>query len=191
MKHVWVLSVRTSLPNTCRKTPLETKSTVFTDFAAARGAMREAIRGYAFSKNAMFDGDGHLHHLVRYGDCAWDPDEKEREEFGEEWCLSCITPAFITRFSDALQGVFAGREVSLQGFADEYTDGMLAIDFSKDSVSVYGNDDGPCNGYDPVIRTNCFSMQEEKEYYLYLNDLFGQDEASAELYIELRQAQLL
>ena len=48
-------------------------------------------------------------------------------------------------------------------------------------------DDGPCNGYDPDIRTNIFSMKQEQEYYLYINDLLGQDDFSSELYIDLKK----
>jgi len=51
---------------------------------------------------------------------------------------------------------------------------------------MYGYDDGPCNGYDPKIATNMFDMTEEKDYYLYVDDMFGQD-ASSELYIDLKK----
>ncbi len=182
MKHVWVLGIRTSLPGTCRKTPLETKFSVFEEFAAARDAMREAMRGYAFSENAMFDGDGRLIQMLRYWKGMWHPSE---EECSEGW----LTPQIWKQLCDALQSVFGGKDALPQGFCPHYDDAMIAVDFSENSVSVYGYDDGPDNGYEPVIRTNCFSMQEEQDYYLYLNDLFGFG-TSAELYIELRRVPL-
>ncbi len=180
MKHVWVLGIRTSLPEICEGPLQETKYAVFGEFAAARDAMREAMRGFAFSKNAMFDGDGCLVQLLRHREGMWVDDDPD-----------FLGPEIWDRLSAALRGVFAGEDRPLQGFRPRYEEwDMIAADFEEDRVSVYGIGDGPCNGYDPVIRTNCFSMREEQDYYLYLNDLFGQDEASAELYIELRRVEL-
>ena len=46
--------------------------------------------------------------------------------------------------------------------------------------------------YSLLVR-NMLSMQEEKEYYLYLDDLFGDDTqyASAELQIDLKKIQFI
>ena len=44
------------------------------------------------------------------------------------------------------------------------------------------------NGYDPKIDTNLLYMQEEKNYYLYIDDMFRQCDwmkASSELYMDL------
>ena len=93
--------------------------------------------------------------------------------------------------TDSLRDVFAGREhlIAEKGF---YTDQSIAVEYKGDSVSVFGFDDSPDDYdevYDPEIRTNCFSMEEEKDYYLYLKDQFGTRGFST-LYIDLKRASL-
>jgi hypothetical protein len=56
-------------------------------------------------------------------------------------------------------------------------------------MQLWGDCDGPINGYDPYIATNAFSMEEEKDYYIYIDDLLGQD-CSSELYIDLKQVEV-
>lgn len=46
------------------------------------------------------------------------------------------------------------------------------------------------NYIDADIAANIFSMQEEKDYFLYINDRFGQDDATSELYIDLKKVSI-
>ena len=71
----------------------------------------------------------------------------------------------------------------------EYEDGMIALNYNGESVLCYGVDDGPFNGFDPYIATNAFSMEEEKDYFIYIDDLLGQD-YSSELYIDLKKVEV-
>ena len=74
-------------------------------------------------------------------------------------------------------------------YENVYEDGMIALNYDGESVLCYGSDDGPCNGYDPYIATNAFSMEEEKDYYICIDDLLGQ-EYSSELYIDLKKVEV-
>ena len=67
MKNTWVLSIRTSLPKVCESAgELKTYVFVFESFEEARFALRRALKNYAFSKNSMFDGRGHIVHFLKY-----------------------------------------------------------------------------------------------------------------------------
>ena len=55
-------------------------------------------------------------------------------------------------------------------------------------LSTYSGYDGPINGCFPIIKTNMFSMEAPQHYYMYIDDAFGQDSASSELYIDLIRA---
>ena len=67
---------------------------------------------------------------------------------------------------------------------------MIAFDYSNGVIRFYGDDDGSCNGYDPVIYTNMFDMREEKDYFMYIEDLLGQDEYASQLCIDLKKTVL-
>ena len=61
MKEIWVLSVKTSLPNTCcNSAEMETTFTGYKSFTDARDDLRCILRNFAFSKNSMFDGKGNI-----------------------------------------------------------------------------------------------------------------------------------
>ena len=182
MNEIGVLSIRTSLPKVC-KSPDDFKMTVsaYDSFEKAKTAMREAINKYAFSKNAMFNGAGQIKLLKSYIKEMGEPEEGEDLD-------GLLTPQVLSGIQDALQKAFAGENVAHGIKCGKYTDWMLAVTVKKDSVRFCGYDDGPCNGYDPVLSTNIFSMEKEQDYYLYITDLLGQDDYTSELYIDLKKA---
>ena len=49
------------------------------------------------------------------------------------------------------------------------------------------NDSDQKNTYNPDINTNMFSMQEEKDYYMYIKDSFGQNDDPAVLFMDLKK----
>lgn len=63
--------------------------------------------------------------------------------------------------------------------------GDLSLRIKSGSVRLYGDYEGPYNGIEPLIYTNIFSMTKEKDYYLHIIDAFGQEDNSAELYVDL------
>ena len=70
---------------------------------------------------------------------------------------------------------------------------MIAYKFRGGTIEFFATSEGHWNGYNPRLKTNMFSMKEPKDYYLYIDDAFGQGEdhfsyASSELYIDLRKA---
>ncbi len=174
MKEIWVLSVRTSLPRECYgREDLEVTFEAFDSFGKGKNAMRKVIREYAFSKNSMFDGKGNIKKMKEYIDESQKYLEDDEEGFANIYEKICLA--------------FAGNDVSLEYEDDySYTDYFIAFEIHGDMVSFRGDDDGPCNGYNPTLCTNIFSMNEEKDYFLYIDDLLGQD-ASSELYIDLKK----
>lgn len=182
MKEIWVLSVKTSLPDICfNSADMETTITGYKTFTEARDAFRRILREFAFSKNSMFDGDGNMIYLKKYLDEAWEPDA---DDFVD---VDMLTKDNLTEIYNALKTVFEGNEYDISKFNDYYTDYMIAIEVKDGTMLFHGEDDGPCNGYDPDIATNIFSMQDEKDYFLYIDDCLGQDDATSELYIDLKK----
>lgn len=182
MKEIWVLNVKTSLPNACCE-PSQLKTCVFAyeSFEKARDAMRKLIKEYAFSKNSMFDGEGNIIYLKKYLDDMYD---EEYIDDGET--LDKVRLGYVC---DCLKDAFSGKNIDF-GMQSEYcTDWMIAIESFDGDVYFKGEDDGPCNGYAPNIATNIFSMNEEKDYFLYIDDMLGQD-ISSELYIDLKKTEL-
>ena len=183
MKKLWVLSIRTSLPDEClTKADLITTFAAFETFEDAKKAMRKAIKNLAFTKNAMFDGNGKIIALENYIADLDDYDD-------EEDCDGFLTKDVLTKIRDAFFSIFNGEDTALEIEEGGYADCCIAFDYVGDAIISYGDEDGPFNGYDPYIATNAFSMNEEKDYYIYIDDLLGQ-EYSSELYIDLKQIEV-
>lgn len=177
MNEIWVVSVRTSLEEVC-----ENYGDVyaFDSFDKACEKVHSVIKEFAFSENSMFDGEGHISYLKRYID-----DLEKFDDAADDF----LTKSKLTEFQELLKNIFEGKSTSLDNIDRTFTvmnDGFICANVSADSLSIYGDCDGPINGYDPDIRTNMFDMNEEKDYYLYINDLLGQD-YSSELYIDLKK----
>ena len=61
MKEIWVLTIKTSLPETCVSyNDLKMTIMAFDTYEKARAAFREKLRTFAFSKNTMFNGKGQI-----------------------------------------------------------------------------------------------------------------------------------
>lgn len=177
----WVLSVRTSLPGLCYSDE-DLKSTLesYDSFDEAKQEFKNTIKRYAFEENEMFDGKGHLTNFDSYA-CDLNSKDEEKEIYDD-----CLYKEDYDALSDILVKVFEGQDVSLEQVSDYKTDWMIAVKKKEDIVAICGEGDGPINGYDPYIKMNCFNMSEEKEYFLYINDMFGVD-VSSELYIDLKK----
>ena len=185
MLDFWVLTVKTSLPETAiRFDKLKTSVSVFDSFEKGREALRTFLRKTAFAKNAMFDGNGRIRMLEKYieenaeEEEVWDEEERERDRFE-------INKESLSRLSNLLKEVFEGNDVIFPFKETEATDWMIGASIRDGSIFFRGDDDGPCNGYDPVLNTNMFSMEEKQDYHLYIEDLFGQRENPSVLYIDL------
>ncbi len=192
MEEIWILRVTTSLPDTCRsRADLRTELRAYGGFEETRAAMRGKIRELAFSDNAMFDGAGHLKMFDRFirevltpgaGDAD---DDAEHEEDEEEYLLNRKTAGPVR---DALEKAFEGEDRELP-FREDFClfNYLVEVERTGDGILIRGDEDGPWNGYDPCVSTNIFDMREEKNYYLYVEDMFGQDEWPSELYIDLQR----
>lgn len=183
MNEVWLLFVKTSLPHVCRSSgELSVETKVFDSFEKGRDAMRAAVKKLAFSKNSMFDGKGNITKLKEYAMSL------EGDVYDDDFDI--LDSRAISYVMESLQKAFSGEDVDFEMPSPYCTDWMIAIESQPGEVAFHGEDDGPCNGYDPDIRTNMFSMKEEKNYYLYIDDLLGQDEYSSELYVDLIKAKV-
>ena len=182
MKEIWTLIIKTSLPNTAEDvTELDTTVVAFSDFEVAKSTLREKLKNFAFNKNSMFDGQGGIIELDNY--CGELDDESDDESDDDD---RYITARKMNVIRTAFKNIFEGKDIPLPLKDVEFcVDWMIAFDIKDGEIKFYGYDDGPCNGYDPRIKTNMFDMTEEKDYYLYINDRFGQDDNTSELYIDL------
>ena len=184
MKEIWTLVIKTSLPETC-KDASDIKTTVasFENFDDAKATMQKELRQLAFSNNTMFDGKGHISYCEKYiEDMCNDSDEEYDDDV--------ITKKTLKKISRALHGIFSGKNTLLKLADGCYTDWMIGFEYKDGVIKFYGDDDGPCNGYNPMLYTNVFDLTEEKDYFLYINDLFGQDDFTSELYIDLKKSVL-
>ena len=102
----------------------------------------------------MFDGKGKI---TQFDDYA---DELDDEYDGEQGDLSRNV---LTKILKALTVAFGGEDTMLEIDEGFYTNYMIAVDVKNNSVNFYGDDDGPVNGYDPVLKTNIFSMEKESD----------------------------
>ena len=194
----WVLTVKTSLPNVCAgSADLVTTTETFENFVSGRDALRERIKEYAFTENSMFDGKGNIIHFQKYIDDAWVLDENEADRsfdwINDEDCEDDIVYMLQKKnfeyIAQVLRKVFLGHDNDIRWPFKKSEDLYIGIDYKDDEIYIHGADEGPINGYNPIIKTNIFSMREEKEYYLYIDDMFRQD-ISSELYIDLKKVKV-
>lgn len=182
MKEIWAMTVKTSLPETCENSMgLKTDCEAFCSFEAARDALRKRVREFAFSKNSMFDGEGNIIYLKKYAESY------ENEVYDDPEILDIEKFNYV---ADSLRDAFSGKDFEFEMENEYCGDYMIAVYSEPGELSIVGEEEGPCNGYDPDIRTNIFSMKEEKNYYLYIDDRFGQEGCTSELYIDLQKAVL-
>ena len=179
MKNTWVLSIRTSLPEVCEnRGELKTSIYTFDSFEEARAALRKVLKKFAFSPNSMFDGKGNIVHLHSYIENATD---NEDDDYYDDF----LSSKKLKAVERALKSIFKGNDIVPKIKEGFHTDCMISYTYQNGEISFRGDDDGPYNGYDPVLRTNMFNMLEENNYFLYIDDMLGQDCATSELYIDL------
>ena len=180
MKEIWTLIIKTSLPNTAENvTELDTKVHTFESFENAKNVLRDKLKEYAFSKNSMFDGNGYISKFNEYQNDLEDDEEEDVDKY-------LLTSSKINEIQQAFLKVFQGEDTSLKlQQVKSCTDWMLGLDWDGETLKIYGDAEGPCNGYNPHIKTNMFDMNKEKNYCFYIDDMFGQDDFSSELYIDL------
>jgi len=196
MKEVWTLSIKTSLPEACRdrNTDMKEITMYFDDFNVACDSFREALKKYAYSDNAMFDGKGYLKTFNRYIEEAEVIEEELREDgtvFADN--DGYITCSILRQIHEDIRHILLGDNSELSYPCQKYTDCYLSIDIKPNTVALKGFDDGPINGIDPVIRTNAFNMTKRKNYFFYVDDMFGglwDQECSAELYLDLKHTKM-
>ena len=165
MKNTWVLSIKTSLPEVCENAgELKTHFFTFENFEDARAALRKALKKYAFSKNSMFDGRGHIVHFLKYFE---DPSliDWDGEEIYYDGDYLDITN--LDAMESSIHKIFEGKDIVPKIKEGFYTDHTIAYTYENGEVSFRGDDYGPCKGYTPVLKTNMFSMEAPQHYYMY------------------------
>ena len=189
MQDLWILSIKTSLPDTCSGCiDWKTTFTGYDGFEAAKKGLRNKLHDLVFSENKMFDENGKLKELEEYvSRCIDDEDDSEAPDYDDEW----ISVAMLKVICKTLYDIIAKQKADLSKFIPYYSDDMICVRTDKNLFAIEGDGDGPFNGCDPKIYTNMFDMEEEKDYYLYINDMFDDsDSASSELYIDLQKARM-
>ena len=188
MKNIWVLSIKTSLPDVCIHIGNYLPCFyAYENFEDAKAALREKLREFAFSDNSMFDGNGYMKYFKEY------IDDSNNDIFDDE---DSFEKSVLEKLQSALKSVFEGKQTDISNLPKtndeikEVTDSLyLSMKNQDGTVDLYGDYEGPLNDYNPKIKTNMFDMSEEKDYFLYLNDMFGQY-ASSELYIDLKKVEV-
>ena len=98
MNEIWVLSVRTSLPKvSVTFADMNLEMQCFESFEKARAEFREKVKSFAFTKNAMFDGNGRITHLAEYLD---------REDCDDEDDDGVLTAKRLNKIQAALACAF-------------------------------------------------------------------------------------
>lgn len=176
--NAWSVLLRTSLPKVSKSGgDIKIELEVYDNFSEAKQAFLDIMKKYSLEDNAMFDGKGHIKNLENYFNEMMEYlKESEEEELAD-------LPKAAEKIMKAFNDIMAGKNVDINEIP-YYNDYMIEVDTNNGYVVFNGSDDGPCNGYDPYIKTNIFNMDEEKEYCLHIDDLFGQD-WSAEFYLDL------
>ena len=182
MNDIWVLSVKTSLPGKFfNSNDATTIFTAFDSFEKGRAAMRAELKKYAFSRNAMFDGNGKINRLSQYIATMDDEDAEQDDEV--------LTKEILSAIEESLKLIFEGNDISLEALDEGYYhDWLIYMEFFGIGFAMGAhNDSDQNNTYNPDINTNMFSMQEEKDYYMYIKDSFGQNDAPAVLFMDLKK----
>lgn len=184
-KIIWTLIIKTSLPNVTKsKDDLKLNVFCFDDFEEAKKALREKLKEFAYSKNSMFDGNGNIIMLDDYIAESFEYEDLKSDS-------TFLSAEKMNVLKDYLLNIFNGKDNPLSALnVMNCDDGcMISLNITEDSIELYGFDEGPINGYDPTIKTNMFDMSKENNYYLYIDDMFGQD-CSSELYIDLIKSEM-
>ena len=183
MKEIWVLTIKTSLPNTCRSyNDLKTIVLAFDSYENARSTFREKLRTFAFSENTMFNGKGQITALNAEASDSLSETEIAVPETDESMCLA---KERLMKLQHSLAEAFAGKDTKIGLPIGFYTDACyLSMQVKSDSVRLYADLEAADMGYQSLVCTNIFSMAQEQNYYLYINDMFDQEDSS-ELYMDL------
>ena len=150
---------------------------VFDGFEKAKACFRAQLKKLIQSDNPIFDKDGKIIELSEYADRL---DRLLHEgEYGY-----CSFPKQVKYVLEKLGQACLGNDV-LRKKTIGATDWMIWVNLDANGLNIYGFDDGPMNGCIPDIRTNIFDMREEKDYYLVVDPVFGQDFGPPKLFAYL------
>ena len=169
MKETWVVYLNTNIGNESGN-PHDNKTHCFTyeTFEEARDKSRELLRSYAYGEpNEIFNGNGILtsynksvQNFIEVDDFY---DDAEEESYSKD----------METVKDAFASMFAGEKVDLSTLNEYGTDWLIAYRITDGrAISIYGEDDGPFNGYDPHIYSDMFDMSEPQNYTTYIDDYF-------------------
>ena len=192
MKTVWNLTVKTSLPYTCvNRNALNTISYACHTFQSAKNKLREILKELAFADNAMFDGCGYLKQFSKFiadtEDAIKDDDWFIAQTQDVTGLSDRLSLFFLKELHESLHRIFSGIETELPFREFEDDDCYFWVKVCGGCVHMKGYGEGPYNGIDPHIRTNMFDMSVEKDYMLYIDDYFCDQEYSSELYTDLKR----
>lgn len=180
MKDVWVLYERSDLARGGEwdYQNYATACRAFADFDTAKQAMRDTIKRYATEKSSMFDGEGNLNELL--DQYYYDDDERDTFTYVGELLRKLCLNELDDATAKAIKPLFCTTFL----FAAEIT-----TDNGEPVLLMRGDDDGPCNGVNPYVHTNLFSMNDDtKDYYFYVEDMFRMDsDFSSHLFLDLKK----
>lgn len=144
---------------------------VFSDFEKAKSEMYRLIRLNAMSHNGLFDGNGKITNFSNY----LDESKKNKSEDEEFFGYDDSEIEFVEDIEKFLQKWVLNPaqydETDIP--CGDYFDGMIEISGYDDYLCIRGADDGPCNGVNPYIFIDCFSMDNpNRAYHCFFKELF-------------------
>ena len=188
MRKMWIIDFKTSLPYSeyeFFKTANEMYA--YDSFDKARKAAKRILSKYAFKKNGMFDGAGRITALVDFANYILpsmiEEDNVGLEEFDE------YGHSMLLDVSDIIAKICAGEDASIiankwknkhYSYTREcfgFKDWEFSVKFYSDHFELKSSKAVLFDwaGINPIIGSNMVLMDDEdKHYYLYVNDLFGQ-----------------
>lgn len=161
----------------------------------------------------MFDGNGKLIELEKYISYQYDYAEEDEEEYLKsvegmverecdkdcektdylpDYGCEFISYSLMKIVCNTLYGIIANQKADISKFTSYYYNNMICVNIDEKSFAIWGDRDGPYNGCDPKVFTNMFDMEEEKDYFLYIDNMFypSSREPSSELFIDLKKVSI-
>ena len=184
MKDVWVLSIKALFWTEPDYKQFRTMVYALDSFEEAKAKLKSKLYELAFSKNSMFDGNGNMIYFKNYLDNL--PIDNINDYILKE---SLLKKYKLSKIYDALIGIFAGKECDVSKLDLSYNDGFIAVDTDDGKLRIQGCDEDGCNGYDAFIVTDMYDMSKEKDYWLYVEDAFGQWGRCSRLNIDLLKSE--
>lgn len=166
MSKIWVLTWKRQKSNEdgeLNEKNVKKGCLLYTDFASASADFRDKVREFVTAGNSTMLRN--FHKGMRDSFFEWDENDNAIDR--SEDMFSLVKKVML--FDPSL------TRKNFPANIDQY-DGMMSLKTKKGKVpcvEMLGIEEGPCNGYEPLLLTNAVFMENQDiDYYCYVRDLF-------------------